>query len=127
MTKSSKKKQKLYERFLKSVLHGMNRNKKIIRIFSKKLKRKQRKYTTSTNYLNVLEILKKTWNVIKDIIGKSKIKSTNHSRKLTINKVDVYDQPEIADAFNDFFTSISQKLASQIQNHLKHLKHISIK
>ena len=112
MTKSSKKKQKLYERFLKSVLHGMNRNTKIIRIFSKKLKRKQRKYTTSTNYLNVLEILKKTWNVVKDIIGKSKIKSTNHSRKLAVNKVDVYDQPEIADAFNDFFTSIGQQLTS---------------
>ena len=45
--------------FLKSVLHRMNRNTKIIRIFSKQLKRKQRKYTTHTNYLNVLEILKK--------------------------------------------------------------------
>ena len=45
--------------FLKSVLHRMNRNTKIIRIFSKQLKRKQRKYTTHANYLNILEILKK--------------------------------------------------------------------
>ena len=45
---------------------------------------------------------------------KSKIKSTNIPRKLTINKVDVYNKPEIADAFNDFFTNIGQKLASQI-------------
>ena len=43
----------------KSVLHRMNRNTKIIKIFSKQPKRKQRKYTTLTNYLNVLEILKK--------------------------------------------------------------------
>ena len=49
-----------------------------------------------------------------DIIGKSKTKSTNLARKLTINKVDVYHKPEIADAFNDFFTNIGQKLASQI-------------
>ena len=51
---------------------------------------------------------------MKDIIEKSKIKSTNLPRKLTINKVDVYNKPEIADAFNDFFTNIGQKLASQI-------------
>ena len=78
----------------------MNRNSKIIRSFSKQLKRKQRKYTTPTNYLNVLEILKKTWNVMimKDIIGKSKIKSTNLPCKLTINKIDIYNKPEIADA-----------------------------
>ena len=51
---------------------------------------------------------------MKDIIGKSKIKSTNLLRKLIINKVNVYNKPEIADAFNDFFTNIGQKLASQI-------------
>ena len=51
---------------------------------------------------------------MKNIIGKSKIKSTNLPRKLTINKVDVYNKPEIADAFNDFFANIGQKLASKI-------------
>ena len=44
--------------FLKSVLHRMKRNTKIRKIFSKQLKRKQRKYTTPTNYLNVPYILK---------------------------------------------------------------------
>ena len=34
---------------------------------------------------------------MKYIIGKSRIKSTNVLRKLTINKVDVYNKPEIAD------------------------------
>ena len=51
---------------------------------------------------------------MKDIIGKSKIKSTNLPRKLTINKADVYNKPKIADTFNDFFTNIGQKLAGQI-------------
>ena len=45
---------------------------------------------------------------------KIKNKSTNLRRKLTINKVDVCNKPEIADAFNDFFTNIGQKLASKI-------------
>ena len=38
----------------------------------------------------------------------------NLQRKLRINKVDVYNKPKIANAFNDFFTNIGQKLASQI-------------
>ena len=38
----------------------------------------------------------------------------NLPRKLTIEKVDVYNKPETADAFNDFFTNIGQKLASEI-------------
>ena len=51
---------------------------------------------------------------MRNIIGKWKIKSTNLSRKLTINKADVYNQPELANPFNDFFTNIGQKLASQL-------------
>ena len=51
---------------------------------------------------------------MKDIIEKSKIKSPNLLRKLIISKMDVYSKPEIADAFNDFFTNVVQKLASQI-------------
>ena len=51
---------------------------------------------------------------MKATFRKSKIKLTNLQRKLTINKVDVYNKREIADAFNDFFTNIGQKLASQI-------------
>ena len=46
--------------FLKSVLHRMNRSTKIIKFISKQLKRKLQKYPTPTNYLNVLEILKKS-------------------------------------------------------------------
>ena len=58
--------------------------------------------------------IKKTWNVMKDIIGKSKIKLTNLPLKLTITKVGVYNEPDMADTFNDFFTNIGQKLAIPI-------------
>ena len=51
---------------------------------------------------------------MKNIIWNPKIKSTNLPCKLTINKVDVYNKPKIADAFSDFFTNIGQKMASQI-------------
>ena len=87
----------------------MNRNTKIVKIFLK-----ANKIYYSNKLLKCTGDIKKTWNVMKDIIGKSKIKSTDLQRKLTINKVDVYNKPEIAVAFNDFFTNICQKLASQI-------------
>ena len=51
---------------------------------------------------------------MKDIIKKSKVKSTSLPRKLAINKVDVYNKPKTAGAFNDSFTNIGQKLASQV-------------
>ena len=51
---------------------------------------------------------------MKDIIGKSKTKSKNIPRKLIINKMDVYNKHKTANAFNDFFENIGQKVASQI-------------
>ena len=106
ITKSSKKKQRLYERFLKKSTPQNEQKYKTIKTFSKQLKRNQGKYTTPTSYLNVLEILKKTWNVMKDINENSKIKSSNLPRKFAINKKDVYNKPKIVDAFNDSFTNI---------------------
>ena len=97
ITKTSKKKQKLYEWLLKKCTSKNEQNTTIIRIFSKQLKRKQRKYATSTSYLNVLEILKIIKEILKifDIIKKSKIELTNLPCKLTINKMDVYNKPKI--------------------------------
>ena len=51
---------------------------------------------------------------MEDIVGKSKVKSTNLPCKLSVNKVDVYNKPKIANALNYFFTNIGKKLASQI-------------
>ena len=51
----------------------------------------------------------------------------NLPHKLTFNKVEVYNKPKISNTFNNFFINIGQKLISQIQNHVKHMKHLSIK
>ena len=57
---------------------------------------------------------KKTWAVMKEQIGKVKLKSSNLSRKTTVNKVDLFDQKRIAHEFNFFFTNIGKNLASKI-------------
>ena len=107
--KSSKKKKKLYKRTPQNEQQYKN-YKNLFETIKKKIK----KIYYSNKLLKCTGDIKKTCNVMKDIIRKSKVKSTNLPRKLTINKVDVYNKPEIADAFNDFFTNIGQKLANQI-------------
>ena len=112
ITKSSKKKQKLYERFLKNRTPQNEQKYKNYKNLLETIKKKAKKIYYSNKLLKCTGDIKKTWTVMKDIIAKSKIKSTNLPRKLTINKVDVYNKPDIVDAFNDFFTYIGQKLAS---------------
>ena len=58
---------------------------------------------------------------MKDIIGKSKIRSKNLPGKLTINKVDVYNKPEIS------LEILIRNWPIKYQNYVKLLKHISIK
>ena len=108
MIKFSKKKQKLYEWFLKKRTPQNAQKYKNYKNLFKTIEKKAKKMYYSNKLLKCTGDIKKTWNVMKDI------KSTNLLRKLTINKVDVYNKPETADAFNDFFTNIGQKLASQI-------------
>ena len=53
---------------------------------------------------------------MKELIGKIKLKSSNLSRRITVNEVDIFDKRKIANEFNAFFTNIGRKLASKIPN-----------
>ena len=53
---------------------------------------------------------------MKELIGKMTLKSSNLPRKITVNKVDLFDQTKIAHEFNSFFTNIEKNLASKIRN-----------
>ena len=54
--------------------------------------------------------------MLKELIGKMTLKSSNFPRKITVNKVGLFDQKKIAHEFNSFFTNIGKKLASKIPN-----------
>ena len=94
ITKSSKSPQKLYERFLKKRTPQNEQKYKNYKNLFEKIKKKAKSICYSNKLLKCTGDIKKTWKVMKDIIGKSKIKSTNLPRKLTINKVDVYINPK---------------------------------
>ena len=53
---------------------------------------------------------------MKELVGKIKLKSSNLPRRITVNKVDIFDERKIANEFNAFFTNIGSKLANKIPN-----------
>ena len=59
---------------------------------------------------------RKTWGVMKEILGKSNTKSSTLSTKITVNKTDIFDAAKIADEFNNFFTNIGTDLTNKIPN-----------
>ena len=57
---------------------------------------------------------KKTWCIMKELIGKVKIKKSSLPFKIVIDKTDILGEKNIANEFNNFFTDIDLKLAKKI-------------
>ena len=97
--KSSKKKQKLYEKFLKK---GTKKNEEIYKTY-KNLFERVKKYSKKSYYQDQLfkykDNIKKTWGVIKEVIGKSKMRSNFPNRVIVKNK-EITNKLLIAENFN---------------------------
>ena len=57
---------------------------------------------------------KKTWDIMKEITGKQKIRSNQLPKLIEYNDKKIADKTEIAIAFNDFYISVGKNLASKI-------------
>ena len=57
---------------------------------------------------------KKTWSVIKEAIGKEKIKQQNFPKKIRVGEKEITELEAIAASFNKFFTEIGPNLATDI-------------
>ena len=55
--------------------------------------------------------MRKTLIVIKEVIGKTNLKSITLPRRLIIDGIETYDKSIIANRFNNYFTSIGEILA----------------
>ena len=53
---------------------------------------------------------------MKELIGKTTLKSSKLPQKITVNKVDLFDQIKIAHEFNSFLENIGKILASKVPN-----------
>ncbi|XP_057314221.1 uncharacterized protein LOC130655476 [Hydractinia symbiolongicarpus] len=68
------------------------------------------------------EEIKKTWNIIKEVIGKIKIRSNNFPSKLVNDENEIEEPSLIAEEFNNFFTKVGPTLASKIGHSTKSFK-----
>ena len=117
--KSSKKKQKLYEKFLKNRTLENERVYKVYNNLFETIKRKAKKKYYSEKLLKFKGDAKKTWSVMKELIGKSKTEFSNLPQKISIDKKNIFDERKIANEFNNFFTNIGINLASKIPSATK--------
>lgn len=121
LLKSSKRKQKLYEKFLKKKTYANEKKyKAYTKLFERIKKQLKRNY-----YDEIMEKAegnsKKTWNIIKEIIDKSKSITNNLPKQLNYKNEIISEKSKIAESFNDFFSCIGKNLASKIPNSKRNL------
>ena len=115
--KSSKNKQRLYEKFLKNRTPKNEETYKTYKNLFETIKRRSKKKFYSENLQKFKGDAKKTWSVMKKILGKCTTKSSTLLTKITVNKTDIFDtKQKKADEFNKFFTNIGTDLASKTPN-----------
>ena len=114
--KSSKRKQRQYEKFLE------NRNKinedeyKNYKRLFETIKKRSKKLHYSNLIVKYKDNIKKTWSVIKEAIGKERIKQQSFPKKICIGDKETTDLKSMAESFNKFFTEIGPNLAKDIDS-----------
>ena len=114
LLKLSKRKQKLYEKLLKK---GTPRNESIYKAHKflfESLKKKSKKIYYTRRLENYQNDIKKSWDVLKEIIGGTKSTKGSFSKRMIIDGQEIFNREKIANCFNNFFVDIGLKLASMI-------------
>ncbi|XP_065642240.1 uncharacterized protein LOC136073891 [Hydra vulgaris] len=57
---------------------------------------------------------KKTWTIIKEITGKTKVTSSNFPNRLKTDKGEIFNKKTIAERLNNFFINVGKNLAKEI-------------
>ena len=78
------------------------------------LKKKSKKNYYTKRLENYQNDIKKSWDVIKEIIVGAKSTKGSFPRRMIIDGQEIFDQGKIANCFNKFFVDIGPKLASMI-------------
>ncbi|XP_065673886.1 uncharacterized protein LOC136090837 [Hydra vulgaris] len=114
LKKSSKIKQKLYIKYLKT---KSSANEKIYKNY-KNLFEKIRKNLKKNYYSNLINKFKnnstRTWKIIKEITGKSKNHLSSLPQTIKFDNVNISEPNKIAYIFNKFFTEIGTNLSKKI-------------
>ena len=114
LVKSSKKKQRLYEKFLKNRNPEKELNYKQYKTLFESLKKKSKK-----NYYSYLidlhkHNIKKTRNIMKEIIGNKRVTNAPLPNFITVKNREIFEKKEIAESFISYFVNIGPNLAAFI-------------
>ena len=115
LVKSSKKKQRLHEKFLKNrnPEKELSYTKQYKTLFESLKKKSKQKY-----YSDLIDSykynIKKTWDVIKEIIGNKRITNAPLPNFITVKNREIFGKKEIAEAFNSYFVNMRPNLAASI-------------
>ena len=113
LVKSSKKKQRLYEKVLKNRNPEKELNYKQYKILFESLKKKSKKNYYS-DLIDSQKYIKKTWNIRKEIIGNKRVSNVPLPNFITVKNREIFDKKEIAEKFNTYFVNIGPNLAASI-------------
>ena len=91
IAKSSKEKQRLYEKFLKNRTPENEETYKTYKNLFETIKKRSKKKFHSEKLQKFKGDAKKTCSVMKDILGKCITKSSTLPTKITVNKTDIFD------------------------------------
>lgn len=116
LKKSSKTKQKLYIKFLKTKKPENETNYKNYKNLYEKLRKKSKKNFYSDQLKKYQNNSKQLWRIMKEITGKQKENSNSLPQTIKVNEKSIYDEKQIATEFNNFFTNVGTNLANKIPN-----------
>ena len=115
LVKSSKKKQRLYEKFLKNRNPEKELNYKQYKTLFESLKKKSKKNYYSDLIDSHKHDIKNTCNIMKEIIGnKKRVTNAPLPNFITVKNREIFDKKEIAETFNSYFVNIGPNLAASI-------------
>ena len=83
------------------------------------IKKPSKKLYFSKLILKYKNNIKKTWHIIKEVIGKEKYKQQNLPKKILVDKKSTTETKSIAENFNKYFTQIGPNLAKDIDTSTK--------
>ena len=89
---------------------------KVCKSMFQSIRHKSKKSYYSQKIIEYKDNTKKTWNVMKELIGKTRKSEPHLPGKLLINEQEVSGKVEIANKFNAFFANIGAELAKNIPN-----------
>ena len=112
--KFSKTKQRLYDKLLKSKTYEHEISYKNYHKLFESIKQRAKSQYYSKMILHTKITHKKTWQIMKEVIGKGKLVNNSLPKHLILNNRNIFDQKTFANSFNEYFVNPGPKLACEI-------------